>query len=152
LERSVGRERAFLSVCPAIVLAMSEATMDSTLVTAMHSMTEEMMQMQAQVRMLSWLNQYSAIIKPDSQTDGVICARLQAVERQATIEQQQRTIDQLQSKIQHTEAANEKMRIRLSHNDEEPESATAKKRTQPQPAAAAMDRQHSQKRHKPGEI
>jgi hypothetical protein len=79
---------------------------------------------------------------------------LQAAERQTTIEQQQRTIDQLQTKIQQTEAANKQLRIRLSHNDEEPESATAKKRIQPKPAAAAMGRQHSgnQKRHKTGEL
>jgi chromosome segregation ATPase len=68
---------------------------------------------------------------------------LQAVERQAAIEQQQRTIDQLQSQIQQTEAANGQLRTRLSQNDGEPESTTAKKRTQPQSAAAAMGRQHS---------
>eukprot|EP00953_Heterococcus_sp_UTEX-ZZ885_P003546 2428-Heterococcus_DN1.PRE.2 len=102
---------------------MSGATMEHSMLAAMRDMTEKMMQMQAQ-----------------------------AVERQATIERQQRIIDQLQSKIQQTEAANGQLRTRLSQNDEEPESTTVQKRTQPQSAAAAMSRQHSgsQKRHKSG--
>jgi hypothetical protein len=77
---------------------------------------------------------------------------LQAAERQATIEQQKGTIDQLEAKIKQAEAANEELRLTLSHHDEA--NTLDKKRTQPQSAAAAVGQDHSsnQKRHKPGRV